>query len=34
MQLSRALSDQQLADEVLQEGIKNALALIDTDTRA
>jgi TetR/AcrR family transcriptional regulator, transcriptional repressor for nem operon len=34
MQLSRALSDQQLADEILQEGIKNALALIDTDTRA
>jgi AcrR family transcriptional regulator len=32
MQLSRALSDQQLADEVLQEGIKNALALIDTDS--
>ena len=34
MQLSRALSDQQLADEILQEGIKNALALIDTDARA
>ena len=34
MQLSRALSDQQLADEVLQEGIKNALTLIDPDTAA
>jgi TetR/AcrR family transcriptional regulator, transcriptional repressor for nem operon len=27
VQLSRALADRQLADEVLEQGIKNALAL-------
>jgi AcrR family transcriptional regulator len=30
LQLSRALTDPQLADEVLEQGIKNALALMDT----
>jgi AcrR family transcriptional regulator len=34
LQLSRALADRQLADEVLEQGIKNALALIDADARA
>jgi TetR/AcrR family transcriptional regulator, transcriptional repressor for nem operon len=34
MQLSRALADRRLADEVLQQGIKNALALMDRDARA
>jgi TetR/AcrR family transcriptional repressor of nem operon len=34
MQLSRALADRRLADEVLEQGIKNALALIDGDERA
>jgi TetR/AcrR family transcriptional regulator, transcriptional repressor for nem operon len=34
MQLSRALADPRLADEVLEQGIKNALALIDRDERA
>src|SRR6266516_4417444 len=29
LQLSRALSDRQLADEVLEQGIQNALALLD-----
>ena len=31
LQLSRALADRQLADEVLQQGIDNALALLRTD---
>jgi hypothetical protein len=31
MQLSRALADRQLADEVLEQGIKNALTLMDHD---
>jgi TetR/AcrR family transcriptional regulator, transcriptional repressor for nem operon len=30
LQLSRALADRQLADEVLEQGIHNALALLDT----
>jgi hypothetical protein len=34
IQLSRALADPQLADEVLEQGITNALALIDRDERA
>jgi hypothetical protein len=34
MQLSRALTDPRLADEVLEQGINNALALIDRDERA
>ena len=34
LQLSRALADQQLADEVLEQGIKNALVLMDGDDRA
>ena len=29
LQLSRALADRQLADEVLDQGIQNALALLD-----
>jgi AcrR family transcriptional regulator len=31
LQLSRALADQQLADEVLQQGIHNALTLLDAE---
>jgi hypothetical protein len=31
LQLSRALADPQLAGEVLEQGIKNALVLIDGD---
>jgi len=31
LQLSRALADRQLADEVLQQGIHNALALLDAE---
>ena len=34
LQLSRALADRRLADEVLEQGIKNALALLDADARA
>jgi TetR/AcrR family transcriptional regulator, transcriptional repressor for nem operon len=34
LQLSRALADPRLADEVLEQGIKNALALMDADERA
>ena len=30
LQVSRALADQQLADEVLEQGIQNALALLGT----
>jgi TetR/AcrR family transcriptional repressor of nem operon len=29
MQLSRALADRQLADAVLEQGVTNALALLD-----
>ena len=32
LQLSRSLADRQLADEVLEQGLQNALALLD-DTR-
>ena len=31
LQLSRALADRQLADEVLDQGIQNALALLDAE---
>jgi TetR/AcrR family transcriptional repressor of nem operon len=31
LQLSRALADRQLADEVLEQGIHNALTLLDTE---
>ena len=34
MQLSRALADRRLADEVLEQGIKNALVLMDGHERA
>ena len=34
LQLSRALADRRLADEVLEQGIKNALVLMDGDERA
>jgi AcrR family transcriptional regulator len=34
LQLSRALADRRLADEVLEQGIKNALALIDAGETA
>jgi hypothetical protein len=30
LQVSRALADQRLADEVLEQGIQNALALLGT----
>ena len=32
LQVSRALADRQLADEVLEQGIQNALALLGTST--
>lgn len=32
LQLSRALTDRHLADQLLEQGIRNALALIDADT--
>ena len=31
LQLSRALADRQLADDILEQGIQNALALLDAD---
>jgi TetR/AcrR family transcriptional regulator, transcriptional repressor for nem operon len=31
LQLSRALADRQLADEVLEQGIENALALLGAE---
>ncbi|WP_330290258.1 TetR/AcrR family transcriptional regulator [Streptomyces sp. NBC_00576] len=31
LQLSRALTDQQLADQLLEQGIRNALALLDAE---
>ncbi|WP_369230600.1 TetR/AcrR family transcriptional regulator [Streptomyces sp. R21] len=31
LQLSRALTDRQLADDLLEQGIRNALALLDAD---
>ncbi|MEU5154648.1 TetR/AcrR family transcriptional regulator [Glycomyces sp. NPDC021274] len=33
LQFSRALSDRRLADEVLEQGIRNALALFEADVR-
>jgi TetR/AcrR family transcriptional repressor of nem operon len=30
LQLSRALADRQLADEVLEQGLQNALTLLST----
>jgi len=33
LQISRALADAELADEVLAQGIENALALLDRDAR-
>jgi hypothetical protein len=33
LQVSRALADQRLADEVLEQGIQNALALLGTHER-
>ena len=32
LQVSRALADQRLADEVLEQGIQNALALLGSST--
>jgi AcrR family transcriptional regulator len=34
MQLSRALADRELADEVLEQGLRNALVLMDAGERA
>jgi TetR/AcrR family transcriptional repressor of nem operon len=34
LQLSRALADRQLADEVLEQGIQNALALLDPEQQS
>jgi hypothetical protein len=31
LQLSRALTDRRLADQLLEQGIRNALALIDAE---
>jgi hypothetical protein len=31
LQLSRALADQQLADQVLEEGLQNALVLLGAE---
>ena len=31
LQLSRALADRQLADDLLEQGIQNALALLDAE---
>jgi hypothetical protein len=31
LQLSRALTDRQLADQLLEQGIRNALALLDAE---
>ena len=31
LQLSRALTDRQLSDELLEQGIRNALALLGTE---
>ena len=33
LQLSRALADRQLADEVLEQGIQNALTLLGAEGR-
>jgi hypothetical protein len=32
LQLSRALTDRQLSDDLLEQGLRNALALVDADT--
>jgi hypothetical protein len=34
LQLSRALADRQLADQVLEQGIHNALALLDAEQQS
>jgi hypothetical protein len=34
LQLSRALADRQLADEVLEQGIQNALALLGPEQQS
>jgi TetR/AcrR family transcriptional regulator, transcriptional repressor for nem operon len=34
LQLSRALADKQLADEVLEQGLQNALTLLGTSNSA
>jgi TetR/AcrR family transcriptional regulator, transcriptional repressor for nem operon len=34
LQLSRALADQQLADQVLEEGIQNALVLLGAEPQS
>jgi hypothetical protein len=34
LQVSRALADQRLADDVLEQGIQNALALLGRGTQA
>jgi TetR/AcrR family transcriptional regulator, transcriptional repressor for nem operon len=34
LQLSRALADEQLADAVLQQGIQNALTLMDAEQQS
>lgn len=33
LQLSRALTDRQLSDDLLEQGLRNALALVDTNLR-
>ena len=33
LQLSRALTDRQLSDDLLEQGIRNALALLDAEQR-
>ena len=33
LQLSRALADPQLADDILEQGIRNALAVLDAGER-
>ena len=34
LQLSRALADKQLADEVLEQGVQNALALLGAEQQS
>jgi TetR/AcrR family transcriptional repressor of nem operon len=34
LQLSRALTDRQLSDDLLEQGLRNALALVDAELRA
>jgi TetR/AcrR family transcriptional regulator, transcriptional repressor for nem operon len=33
LQLSRALTDRQLSDDLLEQGLRNALALVDAELR-